>query len=37
MPDKKCPECGSNELMFIGRKEEENIWECKDCGNAWGE
>jgi len=37
MPDKKCPECGSSEVMFIARKEGENIWECKDCGNAWEE
>jgi len=37
MPDKKCPECGSNEVMFIGRKEGKNLWECKNSGNAWEE
>ena len=25
MPNKKCPECGSNDIMFIGEKEGEDI------------
>jgi len=37
MPNKKCPECGSNDIAFIGEKEGEDIWECRNCGSVWGE
>ena len=37
MPNKKCPECNSNDIAFVGRKEGEDIWECENCGNVWRE
>jgi len=37
MPNKKCPECNSNDIAFIGEKEGEDIWECENCKNVWRE
>jgi len=37
MPNKKCPECGSNDIMFIEEREGGDIWECENCGGVCGQ